>query len=146
MGRFDSIMPGDNLPVMLLTGHLLIEERLNALLESLAADPAAIRASRLRFGQLASIAKGLRYERQSAWVWSAIADLNTMRNRLAHRLEAGDLKAEIAAYVDRHLPILRRYYSSPRPRRATPRFRALIELIVWTLLLLEIQGSTGAAT
>ena|SRR5579863_1649585 len=95
-----------DLSLIILKGHLLIEELLFALVSSAAKDPEAIKSAKLSYYQLASVAKALYYEnrlekrlekRQSA-IWGAIFELNNLRNTLAHNLEPQDLNKKLKRF------------------------------------------------
>ena len=88
---------GDDLTLIILKGHLLIEEQLNARLSAVARKPQILPEARLRFHALSKVCMALFYGENSAeeWFWSAIAKLNTIRNDLAHHLETPKLEAKI---------------------------------------------------
>lgn len=87
-----------DLSLIILKGHLLIEELLFALVSSAAKHPSAIESGRLHYHQLASVAKALYYEEHLGPVWDAIFELNTLRNELAHQLEPKDLGKKLKKF------------------------------------------------
>ena len=87
-----------DLSLIILKGHLLIEELLFALVSSAAKDPSAITSAKLGFYELASVAKALFYENHVGPVWGAIYELNKLRNTLVHNLEPPDLKEKLKRF------------------------------------------------
>lgn len=87
-----------DLSLIILKGHLLIEELLFALVSSAAKDPSAIKSGKLNYYQLASVAKALFYEKHVGPVWDAIFELNALRNTLVHNLEPQDLDKKLMKF------------------------------------------------
>ena len=73
--------------LIVLKGHLLIEELLYSLVSSAATFPAALEDGRLSFLNVASVAKALFFEEREAHYWEAIFALNALRNAFAHNLD-----------------------------------------------------------
>jgi hypothetical protein len=91
---------GDDLTLIVLKGHLLIEEQLNARLQDIARRPEHL-PDRLGFHSLSMLCKALFYGENAAeeWFWSAISRLNAIRNHLAHSLEAPQLETKVDEMV-----------------------------------------------
>ena len=87
--RFLEHLPVGGDPVLiLLKGHLLIEELLRELINIHLADPQAIEEAELTFHHCLCLAKAFGAEiRSDYWIWQAIKKLNKLRNQLAHNLE-----------------------------------------------------------
>src|SRR6266478_8283383 len=79
---------GDDVVLIVLKGHLLVEERLNEILASYVAQPLALQRSNLRYHQLATFCEALFHSVNRAWVWESVHHLNSLRNDLAHKLES----------------------------------------------------------
>ena len=71
--------------VVILRGHLLIEELLEALIDASLSDPAAIRDARLTFFQKLCLCRGL-IGSSNEDLWKPIEALNGLRNAISHRL------------------------------------------------------------
>lgn len=93
---------GDDLTLLVLKGHLLIEEQLNERLKEVARKPDALNKVRLSFSALIQICRALFYgqNRAEEWFWSALVKLNRIRNDLAHRLETPKLIAELEEMLE----------------------------------------------
>jgi hypothetical protein len=117
--RFRRLLPPlVNLELVVLKGHLLIEEQLQGFLRAISRHPKSLDDARLNFMQTVHLARalgGLPHCDRS--LWTLVVDLNKLRNRLAHRLEPGD----IAAAVD---DILRNYWQGEFKKPTSPRQRA----------------------
>lgn len=87
--------------LMVLKGHLLLEELLYAAVQSKCPNPAHVEKAQLRFLQLLHLVRALYLtpspEQSGSFneeaFWDALVALNTLRNRLAHKLEPNDLSA-----------------------------------------------------
>ncbi len=78
----------DNSTLVILKGHLLIEELLNELIERRLDRPEELRDVDLTFNQRLFMAKALySMATKGEWFWEAIKKLNNLRNQLAHHLE-----------------------------------------------------------
>lgn len=71
--------------VVILRGHLLIEELLEALITASLSDPAAICDARLTFFQKLCLCRGL-IGSSNEDLWKPIEALNVLRNAISHRL------------------------------------------------------------
>jgi hypothetical protein len=130
-----------NLELVVLKGHLLIEEQLQEFLRATSRHPKSLDDARLNFMQTAHLVRalgGLLYNDHS--LWSLVVDLNKLRNRLAHRLEPGD----IAAAVD---SILRNYWQGEFKKPTSPRQRAtrLRQTLALNIAMLSGFASGAAA-
>jgi len=100
-GRFRRHLPkSDDLTLIVLKGHLLIEEMINRFITSLLANPDALAAGRLTFHQRVRLLQAL-LPRSSAVdkTFHAVEKLNTLRNRFAHDLEPAQVECQIEAFV-----------------------------------------------
>ena len=94
--RFAKHLPSaDDMTLIVLKGHLLIEERLISILESSLQYPKALDEVRLTFAQRLSLAKALKHRHENSWLWEAIGKVNSIRNDLAHKLEPSKLNEKI---------------------------------------------------
>ena len=93
-------LPKDNdLSLLVLKGHLLMEERLFDLLERSVRNPEYVKRANLRTGQLIAVVAGLHWSPDRAWVWHMAWGLNKLRNELSHRLESKDLTRLIDEFL-----------------------------------------------
>jgi hypothetical protein len=73
--------------LLILKGHLLIEEVLNDLIEGFFPKPSSIRAAKLGYYQMLKLAESIYFQQDRQWMWGASNKLNKIRNQLAHNLE-----------------------------------------------------------
>lgn len=95
---------GEGIEVV-LKGHLLLESVLHKILENSAKNQRKIAAADLSFYKLACIVQALFEDRCAPWVWKAVSDLNTIRNKIAHNLEYPGIEAmvdDFKEYVRSH--------------------------------------------
>jgi len=88
--------------LMLLKGHLLIEEILFDLLIHKMRKSSGIESARLSFAQVVAIVEGLYHgeDLKCSWLYAACRLLNKIRNRLAHNAEPEGIEKEVAQFVD----------------------------------------------
>jgi hypothetical protein len=124
----------DDLVLLVLYAHLLIEDRLRDILVQVSREPEELRAARLTFNQVALLCRAI-IGRQKEPAWGFVERLNEARNRIVHRLDPGDLDALIVSVVTK----LRADYAD---HLGTPldRFRAAV---IYTCGYLDaLRGST----
>ena len=90
-----------NLELLVLKGHLLIEEQLQTFLEAISSDPAPLESAHLSFHQKACLVQAMTGLRRTS-TGKFILQLNTLRNRFAHRLEAGDASLLVDDLLRKH--------------------------------------------
>ena len=94
--RYESLLPKSaDIELIILKGHLIIEDMLKALIISFCNYPAHINSARLSFSQAYHVARALQKFPEDKFLWQAIALLNKLRNMLAHKLEPCDLEENI---------------------------------------------------
>ena len=94
----------DDLLFLILKGHLLIEEKLDAIIAIHFGDEKLSKALNLRFQQKARLAEAIctQYFNNSWWdpfLWPAIQLLNNVRNELAHKLESEKIREHVARLI-----------------------------------------------
>ena len=101
MERFLRLVPDDSdMLAVVLKSHLLIEERLNDIIEQAVADAEPLRGLRLTFENKSRLAQALAPVEGAPNLWRSIAALNSVRNRLSHEAEPTDLDRKLAAFFD----------------------------------------------
>jgi hypothetical protein len=93
------LLPHEDATLIILKGHLLVEEQLFAAVSESVAFPGAIRGWHPRFTDLLAVAKGLFYKSAEDWLWNSIEYLNTLRNELAHTLEPKQMESSIEKLI-----------------------------------------------
>jgi hypothetical protein len=82
--------------LLILKGHLLLEQSLYQLVSAKCAHPEYLGKAQLRFYQLVNVARALYpfaspVDEKDRLFWDVLEAFNTLRNQLAHRLEPKDL-------------------------------------------------------
>jgi hypothetical protein len=102
--RFSEELPhGNDIELVLLKGHILIEEQVRLLIDRRVRNPEALRESscQLDCAQAMQLARAFFPPDYQSWLWKALAKLNKMRNDIAHKiLSRQSLADRIAAWVD----------------------------------------------
>jgi hypothetical protein len=98
---FRAIPPATDRELLILKGHLVVEQFLLRYIEQHVANPAAITRSRLNFNALATLAEALCpvCATDGVKLWEQIHLLNRLRNELAHQLEPITLQTKVAALI-----------------------------------------------
>jgi hypothetical protein len=98
--RMASLMPSqDDLTLVVIRGHLLVEEQLWSALKAHVHHPQAIEDAQLRFPQLLQIVKAVSAKPVPELVVAAALKLNALRNAFAHQLEPKKLQEKVDALV-----------------------------------------------
>jgi hypothetical protein len=84
--------PINDLTLLTLKGHLIIERIINGIIESHCKEPEYLSKARLSFAQKVYIAQSLALIPGKKTIWAAIHNLNKLRNHLSHNIDAS--KAE----------------------------------------------------
>lgn len=92
-------LPDGDLSLIVLKGHLLIEELLYTIVKGAFKHPESVDQAGLRFYQLAHVARAIAYEDSLRPVWDAILAINTLRNTFAHDLETKKLEANLRQFA-----------------------------------------------
>lgn len=90
-------LPVQDLLLIVLKGHLLIEELLYVIVKKAVKHPEFVQRANLRFIQVAYLARAIHYEDRLRPVWDAILSINTLRNTFAHDVEAKKLEGNLRA-------------------------------------------------
>jgi len=78
----------DDLTVIVLKGHLLVEEELERIINKFLPNAGAVNRARFSFYSKAALAQSMCWQRPNDEIWSLIFSINTLRNDLAHNLES----------------------------------------------------------
>jgi hypothetical protein len=100
--RFLRHLPeSDDLALIILKGHLLLEAEINDTLLVHLKDPDALKGARLSFSQRAAVLRAVEGPIGAAKLReNEIQKLNKIRNLLAHHLEPAGLEAEVSAFLE----------------------------------------------
>lgn len=83
----------------LLKAHLLFEELLRSYLDRVLPHAKALEGARLTFVQLLALAKACSpHIEPSHWIWTAIGELNKLRNTLSHETRPKALEEKLQQY------------------------------------------------
>lgn len=100
MQRIDAYLPaGDDYLLIVLKGHLLLEEQLRKIIESAVAHPEHL-PKRPTFWMLMAFAKSLKFGAVSSRSWTAVQRIGDFRNAYAHALEVEQVVRGIDVWMD----------------------------------------------
>jgi hypothetical protein len=85
--------------LIVLKGHLLVENLLTEFIVSKVPDPSHLEAGQFRFPQRVALAQMFAPKGSNDWVWDALRKLNSLRNTLAHRLEAENAEHKLNEFL-----------------------------------------------
>jgi tRNA(Phe) wybutosine-synthesizing methylase Tyw3 len=86
----------DELTLVILKGHLVIEEQLERIITTFVFHPSYIEESNLRFAQKVAIARSMSLDEPANPLWELIVAINALRNELAHVLTDEKRKQKLA--------------------------------------------------
>jgi hypothetical protein len=99
--QYQALLPkSGDLSLVVLKGHLIIEELLFELAAIHCADRAELEKAKLTFAQLLHVVQALVKLPLGADVWQAISLLNAIRNSMVHRLRPAEVDKKLAALAD----------------------------------------------
>jgi hypothetical protein len=89
----------DDATLIILKGHLLLEEEINNLLHEMLPNPEALDGLQINFFTKTQFARALIKNEALDTILDAAEKLNRLRNRLAHNLEPSGVEAAIRDFV-----------------------------------------------
>ena len=98
--RLLEFVSGDDLSLIVLKGHLAIDEELVSLIARHLNYPDALDDAHLTFFHRVYLAKAMYYRSENMWIWTSLIKLNKVRNHLSHTLEAAELKTKATEFID----------------------------------------------
>lgn len=144
----EELYASDETVMVILKGHLLVEEHLNRILSTQLSRPEEIDKAGLKFSQRLQLVKALAtIEFADFPAWDLISSLNSLRNQLAHSLSTDARTTKIRAFLERGL-VLDRTPEGTAMIREAPEHIAISRVIGLCLGLLaayeeEVSGVTS---
>jgi len=90
----------DDLTLIVLKGHLLIEEWINSTIDELLPNPQALKAAQLDCFQRTRLLMAMLPDHGFHDILELFEKLNTIRNKVGHMLEPPQIDDRIAAFID----------------------------------------------
>jgi hypothetical protein len=98
--RMKRLLPRSHDPsLILLKGHLLVEEQLFSYIEAHCRNASKLEDARLTFAQKLRVAQALSGGLTDSQMARSLETLNAIRNKMAHRAEVPDLENRIDDYI-----------------------------------------------
>jgi hypothetical protein len=98
--KFLDLLPhGKDADLVLLKGHLLIEEQLRLLIDQRLRNPTALPDARLECHQCICLAQSFFPPNHELWLWQALKKLNKIRNDIAHQIQPKGLQDRIEDFI-----------------------------------------------
>jgi hypothetical protein len=88
----------DDIMLIILKGHLLIEEQLNAMIDGILPNPQALKRAKLGCFERIQLAKALT-PHNSLTCFDAFEKLNNIRNQYAHNIEPPKIDDKISKFI-----------------------------------------------
>lgn len=137
------LIPHRDITLIILKGHLLIEEQLFDQAASAMRDVSELKLSRLSFNKLVHLTKALFGKSNDQRLWQAIEKLNMLRNELIHHLEDTKLQTLAETFLRPCEEMMRRY--APTPESFDSRLRAAVAFLYGALLNISNTGRRNEA-
>jgi hypothetical protein len=96
---FQLVPPESDMLLVVLKGHLLIEEQLHAIIANSLHNPEPVVEARLTFAQQLKLAEAAMGHMSKTLAWRAAEHLNGIRNKLVHRIEPGDIENLLQPFI-----------------------------------------------
>lgn len=99
--KFNTYLPkdGEDISLVTLKGHLIVEAILNSMIKAYCRDNVSIDQANLTFYQKTHIAKALVGEFYPESIWYSIRALNSLRNEIVHTLEVKKLVNKVRKFI-----------------------------------------------
>lgn len=91
----ENLPVGKDPTVVILRGHLFVEELLDEIITVALKDASAIQAARLTFFQKLCLAQGVLGLEKNCFMWKPFKDLNKLRNDISHKLPDATLSKKL---------------------------------------------------
>lgn len=102
--RFKRLMPrSSDLTLIVLKGHLIMEEQLQWIIEDTLRQPEILQDARLEAQQKIVLAQAFFAGGPDELMWKNISRLNSLRNKFAHTLEPDGLEQSIDALIKENI-------------------------------------------
>jgi hypothetical protein len=98
----NTIFKKDDLIVIVLKGHLLIEEQLDLIINNFLPNPNAVNSAKFSFFKKTALAQAICWRRPNDEIWSLIYSINSLRNNFAHNLSSENREEKINEVVRLH--------------------------------------------
>lgn len=85
--------------LILLKGHLLIEEQLRGYIDRKLPNPGAFKHDQFLFAKVLMLCRALTPPKEKSWAFDAAKKLNDVRNEVAHELESPELQGKQEGFV-----------------------------------------------
>ncbi len=131
---------GRDLTLIILKGHLLVEEELNDFLVHCSFQPTALEDARLTFLQKLRVVRAFYPLRQTAKEWALAEDLNKLRNKISHHAEVLDLSSLVDHLVAADKSQQAHHHARGRVTRAEKLRRVIIHLVAFFSVLTETMS------
>jgi hypothetical protein len=97
IGRLLSQLDEDDSAIVILKGHLVIEEKLDSIIDKFLWHPEQLEGARFNFVQKVAIARAVSVDQDKNEIWALILRVNTLRNKLSHYLDRAEREKAMAA-------------------------------------------------
>lgn len=120
---------------IIMSGHLIIENALDNIIDLLLFHPEYLRTARLTFYQKLQIARGLALRKNNLTPWGLISAINEVRNAIAHNLTGNKRTRNFAQ--------LRRIYLADSKSEFQERLKDAEDDVIGYFACLEAVGFLG---
>jgi hypothetical protein len=131
----------EDLTLLALKGHLILEALLTRIVSVHFWDPAKLQKANLRFNQLVQIASGMVKLPYPTGVWGALRKLNEVRNAMAHNLEPRKVEEKLdELFILACGQQLKRDSNSQAPESASEKLAMAISSLIGALGVIDASN------
>jgi len=106
--KFEAYLAGlTEIDLIILRGHLLLEEILYSIVGEFVFHPTFIKKSDINFSQMVNIARSMSLDDENNSIWGLILAINKLRNKIAHELPA-------SSNIQKHIAKVKDLYNSEK--------------------------------
>lgn len=128
----------DGLDLIILKGHLIVEEHLERIIRHVVAHGDLLSEARLTFNHKVVLARAMCWSQHQDSRWALIFVLNSLRNDLVHQLEPPKFDSKLKAFLAAHLA---EYVETPSFQNMVPTWSTAAQLRTALALLMGFLGN-----
>lgn len=114
--------------LILLKGHLLVEELLRGYIDRKLPNPSAFKHDQFLFAKLLMLCRALTSPKIKSWAFDAAKKLNDVRNKVAHELDSPKLKNMLESFISLVEPHAKDSVFPPQERGEARLYMAISDL------------------
>ncbi|MDX8400661.1 MAG: hypothetical protein R8K20_10510 [Gallionellaceae bacterium] len=128
--------------LIVLKGHLLVEELLRGYIDRKMPNPAAFKHDQFLFAKVLMLCRGLTPPKVNSWAFDAAKKLNEVRNEVAHELDSPEVQSKLESFISLVEQHAKDSVFPPKERNEARLYMAITDLHNELAHVLRAEGYT----